>query len=257
MGDDERLIKRLRGSVKHGPATWRCPSEARLAAFADGRLDATADRAVEAHLADCAFCAGQLASLLRLEQTDAPSEVGEELLAQARRLVVGPGAPSERQLWRWAAVAAAAGFVAIGTTVWMRPSPSSPAPGSPAAVPLRTPSIPPLPRATAPVPPPRTVRGAPIAAVASPELLAPREGALVGVTDVEFRWSEVPRRLFYEVRVTDVEGSLMWQGRTEERQVRLPPEVRLASGEAYFIWVRAYLPAGRTVESRVVGFRAR
>ena len=256
MGDDERLIKRLRGSVKQGAATWRCLSEARLAAFAEGRLDDTADRAVEAHLADCGYCAGQLASLLRLDQTDAPSEVGEELLAQARRLVVSPEAPSERPHWRWAAVAAAAGFVAIGTSLWMRPSPSPPAPASPAAVPLRTPSIPPLPRATAPVSPARTVRGAPTA-VASPELLAPREGALVGVTDVEFRWSEVRRSLFYEVRVTDLEGSLMWQGRTEERQVRLPPAVRLTSGEAYFVWVRAHLPEGRTVESRVVGFRAR
>jgi len=254
---EEDLIELLRRpEARTASPTWRCPSEARLAAFADGRLEAAADRAAEAHLAHCGYCAGQLASLLRLEQAEMPSEVGEELLAQARRLAVSPSAPSDRPLWRWAAVAATAGFLTMGTTVWMRRSPTPPAPTTPAAAPLRTPVIPSTPSATAAVPPARTVRGA-RATLASPELLAPREGALVGVTDVEFRWNGVRHSLHYEVRVTDAEGGLVWEGRTEASQVRLPPEARLNPGEAYFAWVRAYLADGRAVESRVVGFRAR
>ena len=254
---EEDLIELLRRSeARTASPTWRCPSEARLAAFADGRLGPADDRAVEVHLARCGSCAAEVASLLRLEQAEMPSEVGEGLLAQARGLAISPPARWDRPVWRWAAVAATAGVLTVGTTLWMRLSPSPPALISPTAAPAGAPFIPPMPSATAPEPPARTVRSAP-ATIASPQLLAPREGALVGIAGVEFRWKEVRPSLFYEVRVTDAEGGLVWEGRTEGRQIRLSPEVRLTSGEAYFVWVRAYLPEGKTVESRVVGFRAR
>jgi len=52
------------------------------------------------------------------------------------------------------------------------------------------------------------------------------------------------------------EGDLVWEARVEGTQARLPEDVQLAAGEKYFVWVRAHLPEGKTVQSKVVGFKA-
>jgi hypothetical protein len=64
----------------------------------------------------------------------------------------------------------------------------------------------------------------------------------------------VPGSVFYEVKVATAEGSVVWSARTEGMEQRVPPSVFPIQGGKYFVWVRAYLPNGKTVTSDVIGF---
>ncbi len=64
----------------------------------------------------------------------------------------------------------------------------------------------------------------------------------------------MPRSLFYEIRVVTAEGDLVWRERIEGSRVQFPAGVQLVKGQKYFVWVRAYLPEGKTAKSAVVGF---
>jgi hypothetical protein len=88
-------------------------------------------------------------------------------------------------------------------------------------------------------------------------LLYPREGTAVPLSDVEFRWEDVPGALYYDIRVVTEDGDVIWEGRAEDTEARLPPDVRLTGGQRFFVRVRAWLSEGKTVTSRVVGFRTK
>jgi hypothetical protein len=64
--------------------------------------------------------------------------------------------------------------------------------------------------------------------------------------------------LYYELRLTNAAGDLIWEGPpTEKTQSRLPAEAeaRLIADARYFAWVVAHLPDGRTTKSKVAAFR--
>lgn len=251
---DEKELVRLLQSRGQGSAArrWYCPDEAQLAAYTDGQLGGGARQRVELHLADCAFCLGQVAFLLRLEEAEAPAEVPLSLLARARARV-------ERQslqlAWRWATAAAVAASLALAGVVWFREqripsvSPkSSPAPPKRIASPPVAPSRPPS--AT-----PRTVRKGEKEEFV-PEVLFPREGASVSQEQLDFQWKPVPRTVFYEIRVVTEAGDLVWEARATDTSARLPRQIQLQAGQKYFVWVHAYLPEGKTVKSKAVAFKA-
>jgi hypothetical protein len=232
--------------------SWRCPDEADLAAYADARLADDARRRMEAHLAGCEFCLDQVAFLVRPQESAMP-EVPPGLLARAHDL----GATGQEVRWwaewRWSAAAAAAACVVLGAIVWLRQPPPPLAPSGPGPAPWV--EVAPAPAATAvPSAPSRVVRNGQRASVAL-RLLFPREGTIVSRESFDFRWTEVRGCLFYEIRLMTGEGDLVWEGRVEATQARIPANVQLTPGGKYFISVHAYLPEGKTLPSTVVGFR--
>ena len=255
--DEKKLGRMLRAKkITVLSRGWRCPDETQIAGYVDGRLAASDKNRLDGHLAGCDYCLGQVAALLRLEGAATPDNVPPALLARARDLVPAPAPPSVWPVVRWGAVAAATACIAVVTTVWIHRQesetfvPAPPATQSPAT------SAPALPAVAPPATTPREIRTVKPAGP-SLELLAPREGLALAPETLDFRWTRVPGNLYYEVRVMTAEGDLVWEGRAEGNQTRLPENVQLVSGTKYFVSVRAFLPDGKTLTSPVVGFAAR
>jgi hypothetical protein len=147
-------------------------------------------------------------------------------------------------VWQWKVASALAASLALVAVLWIL-KPGGPTsrfePGAPDT------------QTTSPGDP-REIRGRP-GSGSQPELLFPEEGSIIQVGEAEFHWSDVPRSLFYEISVTTADGDLLWGGRVEGVSTRLPDGVSLSAGQEYFVWIRAYLPEGKTVKSKAVGFR--
>ncbi|MFB3923164.1 MAG: anti-sigma factor [Terriglobia bacterium] len=253
----EMDLKRWLRAKRLSPAVrgWRCPDENDIAAYVDGKIPAPAREHMERHLAGCDYCLGQVAALLRLEDSPMPESVPPALLARARDFASAPASPSVWPIVRWGAVAAVTACIAVVTTLWYQRQdrdtfvPPVPAIQSPASQPPATST--PAPLATTP----REVRTVKPAGP-SFTLLAPREGAAVPGGNLDFRWTPASGSLYYEVRVMTVEGDLVWEGRAEGNETRLPGTVQLVAGARYFVSVRALMPDGKALASPVVGFTA-
>jgi len=209
--------------------TWRCPDETELAGFAEQRLSPGARARLEQHIAGCDFCLDQVGVLMRLESAEAP-DAPPELVARARRLVASDERPAWAP-WRWGTAAAAVSALALVLTFSMRP-----------------------PRVINPEV--ATFRTAP-AVMNPPELLAPREGAVVGRNELEFHWRPLETSLYYELRVLTAEGDVVWEERVNGTEARMPSNIRLAAGRRYFVSVEGWLPEGKGMKSRVVAFQLR
>lgn len=234
---------------------WGCPDETQIAGYVDGRLSGSDKNRLDSHLAECDYCLGQVAALLRLEGAAMPDNVPPALLARARDFVPAPVPPSVWPVVRWGAIAAVTACIAVVTTVWIHRQESET--GAPVTPAVQTPAIStPAPPEVAP--PATTAREVRTVKPAGPslELLAPRDGSALAPGTLEFRWTRVPASLFYELRVMTADGDLVWEGRAEGTQTRLPESVQLVSGTRYFVSVRAFLPDGKTLTSPVVGFTA-
>lgn len=209
--------------------TWRCPDETQLAAFVDEGLALRERARVEAHAAGCDYCAGQIGALVRLAEAEPPSEVPPALLARARALAPVSVA---RLGWRWGMAAAAATCFAVILTFSVR----APRPSGDSAI--------------------EQVRTAPDSN-AVPELLFPREGALVARQGLAFRWRPVERSLYYDVRILSADGDPIWNARINGSEAPIPQSIRLAPGQKYYASVDAWLPEGKSVKCPIVGFAVR
>lgn len=250
---DKELAAFLHSRARKGQErSWKCPDDERLAAYADHQLEEQARQGLEEHLADCDFCRGQVAFLVRLEGTEPVEQVPSQLLTRAREL----GAKEGYSIWiptlRWGTAVAATASLALVAALWLgQPEVTVPPPMSPEGPSPETSAPAPLPPALRESPP--SVRSKQLEPVV-PELLVPAEGSVVQAGHVEFRWRGMPRSLFYEIRVVTAEGDLVWRERIEGSRVQFPAGVQLVEGQKYFVWVRAYLPEGKTAKSGVVGF---
>ena len=249
---DERT---LRASLRKAGATKRgqsCPDEQGLAAFADGRLEDSERARVELHLVSCDHCRDQVAFLVRSEGEVGRMAAPTELLAQARNLVADKPAPAFGQGWRWGAAAAVAAALVLAVTLRLeRPEPPAP-PGAPAPPTVK-------PSAPAPAPPndapaDRVVRKT-AGKGALPEILFPKEGAVVSPGAADVRWKGIQGAIFYEVQVVTTDGDIVWEGRTEATRAAVPLGKGVKPGGTYFLWVRAHLPDGKTARSAVVSFQ--
>jgi len=240
--------------------TWRCPDEARLAAYFERRLPAPQQQEVEAHVSSCEHCLAQVAFLLEVQDAELP-EVPRALLERARQPASSRKTFSG-MVWRWSPAAAAlAGVVVVASILVWR---DQPAPGvQPDHIAQREPA--PERAAAAPAPqvtaeskvgsPAQVVRGqAPLPL--EPRVLEPKPGATVNAADFELRWAEVPQVLFYEALITNPSGQLIWSSKVEQARVHVPAEARLRPG-SYFVWVRAHLPEGKVIRSQAVTFTVR
>jgi hypothetical protein len=209
--------------------TWRCPDETQLAAFVDEGLAPRERARVAAHAAGCDYCAGQIGALARLEETEPPSAIPPALLARARALPPVSAAPLG---WRWGMAAAAAACFVVILTFSVR----APRPAGDSAI--------------------EAVRKAPDS-TAAPELLFPREGAVVKRQALVFRWRPVERSLYYDIRVLSADGDPIWNARINGTEAQIPQSIRLAPSQKYYASVDAWLPEGKSVKCPVVGFAVR
>ena len=76
--------------------TWRCPDDARLAAYVDHRLIGRDQSRLERHLAGCGYCLGQVAALTRLQDVPLPADIPVNAVVRARELAPGKAAATLR-----------------------------------------------------------------------------------------------------------------------------------------------------------------
>jgi hypothetical protein len=220
----------------------RCPDEARLAAFVEGTLPSAVRETVVFHLADCAFCRGQVGFLVRAERLGPAPAVPTHLLTLAR---------GERSWWTGrlrpaTAVAAALGMALALFLVTSRGRRGIlPAEGKLPGAAIVTPSG---------IAPERSVRTS-HGTAGAPRIVRPIEGESISRNAVELRWEEVSGALFYTVQLVDQKGGVVWEGRAEGAHLTVPAAAPLVPGQPYFAWVLAHLRSGATARSPAVGFR--
>ncbi|MGB5401528.1 MAG: zf-HC2 domain-containing protein [Thermoanaerobaculia bacterium] len=213
--------------------TFRCPPSTQLAAYVDARLGEAPRSEVEEHLADCAFCLGQIGFLVRDSRGQAAVPLPADLLSAARDRPIrrfGPvPAPALTAM-------AATALLLVVAVLWQPDSDISPAQpylGAPAD---------------------RTVRNGAVT-VTPPRIVLPGDGEIVARPPVEVRWSASPGALQYAVQVLSLEGDLVWEDLTGGEGALIPSEVQLEPGQKYYVWVEAQLRNGGTARSDAVAFR--
>jgi hypothetical protein len=249
-----------------------------LTAYVDRSLDVIARQSLEAHLADCDNCLGQVSFLAQSAGWADSAEVPPQLLARAKNLVSARHSRSQFLGWRGTAVAGAAACVLITFAVVLtlrqyrsetpksreeqavsQPKPAqeptalsqpTPAMKNPDVVASSNPSQ--SGRATLPSPP-AVRKGEPDSG--APRLIFPRESSIVKREDLEFRWQAVPNADFYEVSIVSASGDPVVVRQTDQTRLALPSEGQLISGTKYFVSIRAHLHEGKTARSSVVSFR--
>ena len=237
---NEKEITALLSSASASGARqgWRCPDETRLAAYVEGKPEDSLREEVEVHLADCAFCRGQVGFLARSGHLGPPPAVPVHLLAEAK----GDRSPLLRVLRPATLALAGAGFVLAMFQIAPYPRQgTSPGGSRPATVPSGT----------------RSEGNARISSGATdgPWIVRPREGQNLPRGALTLQWETAPTALFYTVQLVDQKGDVVWEGRSEGRSLTVPADAALAPGEPYFAWVLAHVRNGATVRSPAVGFR--
>lgn len=232
--DDLSLL--LRQGVGSDPrSTTQCPEDAEIAALVDEALGFEKAQRIRSHVAGCDFCmarVGFLARLRDLPKADAPAEAltHPSLLNRVRRLPDGERTAS-RPRWRWAAAAAAAlVLVVLSVAQWENVQSLGEAPSE--------------------------VRNG-AALLSSPTILWPQEGLVISPVQLkqrEFSWTPVVGATFYEILLVTADGERVWNSRVETERTRIPAQIEVAAGQEFFVWVRAYLPGGKSLQSGIVGF---
>ncbi len=213
--------------------TLRCPPSTQLAAYVDARLGENPRSEVEEHLADCAFCLGQIGFLVRDSRAPAAVPLPADLLSAAR----------ERPNRRFGLVPvpaltalAATALLLVVSVRWQPESGFRPVQSSIDEV------------------ADRTVRNGAVTA-SPPRVVLPVDGEIVARPPVEVRWSASPGALQYAVQVLSLEGDLVWEDLTGGEGALIPSEVQLEPGQKYYVWVEAQLRNGGTARSGAVAFR--
>ncbi len=272
---DEKTLKRLlraEGADAEQPGR-NCPDEALLSAYVEHGMSGEKLAKVEAHLADCEACLGQVAFLAR-QPAEPATSVAPGAVARARDLVALPPSPWRPLVLRWGTALAGVACVVLVVVAVLRqggtvqapattpvsdattaaPSPSAPeqpAP-SPVGVARGDPERAPRPRSGRVEGPPTVRNSAP--AVRTLSVVSPAEAATLARKDLEFRWHAIPGSLYYEIDLVTDEGTSVWHSRVEGTSARPPDGTKLDAGAKYFVWVKAFLSGGETVKSAAVSF---
>lgn len=227
--------------TKPAERTPECPDEHELAASADGKLADQNNNSITSHLANCDFCLAQVALLKRIDRVEPEKQVSEFVLARAKRMGRRKQNPGFRHASRWASAAVIVVAVLV-VSRWNSPvvvepeatgdtkSLSAPEVGGPDQVRSRNLNI------------------------SKPRVLTPVTGAIMSLDDLVFRWTEVSGSLYYDARVVNSGGDLVWQARVQETELELPEQLQLNPDVEYFFRVDAYLASARRVSSEHVLF---
>ena len=263
-----------------------CPDEALLSAYVEHGIPEEKRAKVEAHLADCEACLGQVAFLARqpAELAEPATSVPPGAVARARDLVALPPSPWRPFVLRWGTALAGVACVVLVVVGVLRQGPAMQAPATtppadvvsvprpPAGVTVpqaasREPQAdrisPPagvtVPQAASRRPPAGAAKPAPTVRNSAPavrtlSVVFPAEAATLVRKDLEFRWQAVPGSLYYEIDLVTDEGTSVWRSRVEGTSARPPEGAKLDAGAKYFVWVKAFLSGGETVKSAAVSF---
>lgn len=216
-------------------ATAQCLSPEQLAAYQDGILRPQTRAGVEAHLAGCDRCLGQLAAACRAAAGPA-AEASEtaSLIARAKALLDPPAPAATPPRWRWVVPVAAAATVLLALSVTLNPpSGRHGESGSTTAPQTRFADPGPL----------------------QPALLTPAENSVVRPLNQVFQWTEVPGALYYEVHLVSLDGDLLVRDRVDGTRWLVPAGLPLQPGEEYFVRVDAWLSDAKYLSSEHRVFR--
>lgn len=271
------LEKLLSGQAKRPLRRWRCLDDMQIAGFVDGLLDEILRQSVEAHVADCAYCRGQVSFLVQSAAWEEPGYVPLQLLSKAKNLVNAKPRSLIGWDWRWATALATCLLFAVAMFFAWRVRRAEPQPAipsvaqqggaQPAAIPqpssfVRNPDV--IASAnsgsTSKTGPPKAEPSVPIVRKSGalggvPQLIFPSDGAILKRNKMQFRWQAVADALFYEVSIMTAAGDTLITRQTETPQMQLSSAGQLISGEKYFVSVRARLREGKTMRSSVISFR--
>lgn len=205
-----------------------CLQPEQLAALLDGSLHLEEGGALEAHLADCAYCLSQLALLSRvLAEQDPVTPLPRGLAARAAALCESHGGKASVARRRWAMPLSAAALCLALLLPWGH----EPAPEGEADAVLG----------------PQTRYAASL--MNEPRLLQPVEGSVIRPLEQVFRWSEVPGALFYEIRLVSLDGDLLLRERIKDTRWLIPDGLHLDLGGEYFVRVDAYVSEAQYLSS--------
>ena len=237
--DQQKLTKLLHLQEKEiANATPFCPSGYEAAArFESTRNDQDYER-FEHHLADCSYCQARTAILARLHQNTDDEQIPDGLLAAADKFGNQPRHVHLRRAPAWAAAAVI--VIALFAIVGRGPNPGSGAIDQP----LLTDEI---------AEPARVLRIID-PGDSGPTILAPIDGERISPDELMVRWTQVSGSLYYDVRLVNAEGFIIWQNRVKDTQSILLPDLELASGHRYFVRVDAYLAEAKSISSPHVKF---
>lgn len=223
--------------------TGRCPSTDQLAAYIDGKLNEVERSGIERHLADCRDCLSLVAGAI--SDINAAATATPTWLRQ-RAESLGGGRESRSRRWAWALVPALACLLAVAVVV-RRPTKHVTESLTPAPMTFPSP-------ATGGTAGESTRSGNRQQEAA--QLLVPSKGAVIKRSELRFEWKAVPNASSYWIRITTIEGGLVWESRSEQPHAQPPKTVRL-DGKDYFVWVTAYLDDGQALHLDPVQFRVR
>ena len=196
--DQQKLTELLHLQEKKiANATPFCPSGYEAAAlFESTRNDHDHER-FERHLADCSYCQARTVILARLHRNRDDEQVPDALVAAAVKFGNQPRRVHLRRAPAWAAAAAV--VIVLAAIVGRGPGPGS--------VPI---DLPPLTEMAGE--PARVTRS--IDPVDSgPTILAPIDGEHIWRDKLMIRWTQVSGSLYYDVRLVNAEGFIIWQDR--------------------------------------------
>jgi hypothetical protein len=242
MIDDFEITRQIPLAAKAAAKrTVRCLPPTQLAAYVEARLGANARSEAEEHLADCAYCLGQIGFLVRDSRAQVAVPLPADLISAAR----------DRPSWRFGPIPtpalttlAATALLLVVALLWQPDRGFSPAQsGSEDTT-----------QSYSGTKPDRTVRNGAVT-VAPPRVVWPGEGEVVARLPMEVQWSSSPGALQYAVQVLTLEGDLIWEDLTAGDRALVPSKVQLEPGQKYYVWVDAQLRNGGTARSDAVAFR--
>lgn len=227
---------------------FHCPDEHQLAAYVDQQLIGAERERVESHLAKCNSCLQQVGFLIK--QSDVPEGSAPSWLVQ-RASVLKPAAHEPAGFgWKWASVAGVCAVTVFGLLLWRQARPNHEERTNIIATALQP--------STLAIPEKDKSEGDTAVRSVSPTdsqpvVLSPLAGATVRDSDFTIRWKPIPKAAIYEVRIVNADGDLIWRKTVQENSVNAPKQT-LRPGLKYFVWVRAWLPDGKTQQSVAVAF---
>lgn len=236
---DDALLERLLPLACGSPTgrDSRCPDVARWVALVEGSLDRAERLRLEAHLADCAACLGEVGFLLRDPGCEPLPAVPAHLLDAAR-----PRRFFEPVRWRpFALPLAAAATLIVALLAFLPNGAGAPDDALPEGDALRGAS---------------SAAGS-VAGLAdrAPVLLRPLDGEVLERSGFEVAWRPTADALAYTVQLMNARGDVVWEGRANGDHLLVPPDAGLRPGQRFFAWVIAETRGGAALRSPVVSLR--
>jgi hypothetical protein len=249
--EEDELIRMIGSAVENtAQRRWNCPSDRRIAAYLENGLEPKERLRLEAHLADCDFCLAMVGALVRQQRTPELSEAPADLVDKAAYAL--PANTGRRISRRWVVVPAFITIVVVAVVLLGLPQHRG------ASASMSAPAVEkPWPPVALLQPPSQSTEEHYVRKLTTPgeivEVLEPQSESVVLRERLRFRWKAVANVAYYELRVANAEGDLLWQGQESNTTAQVPPDLPVRPG-AYFVWVRAFLHDGRTIKSDPVPF---